>query len=233
MVTLISSFYNEEYLLPWWLNHHKKIFDHGILFDYFSSDNSVEIINKICPKWEVRSTKNTDWDPRTNDSEFMEAERELKGYKITLTTTEFLVGFIPKLSRLETCYEIPIVRMVDTEPEKTPVYEKSLIEQKNIGYLDEGFRKRFLHNHPDGAYTTGRDRTNHKRYKIPLWVYKYSYSPWTKQMIKRRLQMQKHMSDEHLTQGWGKQHKHNKAGLEKEYKFLLETANLKTWNYIY
>ena len=37
------SFYNEEYLLPWWLAHHTKLFDHGILINKGSTDRSVEI----------------------------------------------------------------------------------------------------------------------------------------------------------------------------------------------
>ncbi|MBJ3789276.1 glycosyltransferase family 2 protein, partial [Bacillus sp. OA1] len=41
--TIISHFYNEEYLLPWWLMHHTKIFDHGILINRGSTDRSVEI----------------------------------------------------------------------------------------------------------------------------------------------------------------------------------------------
>jgi len=36
---LFSHIYNEEYLLPFWLKHHKKIFDHGVIIDNFSTDN--------------------------------------------------------------------------------------------------------------------------------------------------------------------------------------------------
>ena len=39
---IFSHFYNEEFLLPFWLQHHKKIFDHGVLFDYDSSELSSE-----------------------------------------------------------------------------------------------------------------------------------------------------------------------------------------------
>ncbi len=49
--TIISHFYNEEYLLPWWLEHHKKYFNHGIMINYASTDNSVSIIKQICPDW--------------------------------------------------------------------------------------------------------------------------------------------------------------------------------------
>ena len=44
MKSIISHFYNEEYLLPWWLNHHKKYFDYGLMIDYNSPDISVEVI---------------------------------------------------------------------------------------------------------------------------------------------------------------------------------------------
>ena len=93
-MVIISSFYNEEYMLPWWLKHNKHIFDHGILFDYYSTDDSVKIIKYLCPTWEIRKTRNKDWDFENNDKEFMEAEREVKGYKAVLTTTEFLDSII-------------------------------------------------------------------------------------------------------------------------------------------
>ena len=57
MKTVISHFYNEEYLLPFWLKHHKKYFDHGILINYHSTDKSVEIIKEICPDWEIINTE--------------------------------------------------------------------------------------------------------------------------------------------------------------------------------
>ena len=51
--TVVTHFFNEEYLLPWWLEHHKKYFDHGVMIDYNSTDSSVEIIKKICPTWTI------------------------------------------------------------------------------------------------------------------------------------------------------------------------------------
>jgi hypothetical protein len=42
--TVIIHIYNEEYLLPFWLNHHKNIFNHGIIID-----NSINICKEICP----------------------------------------------------------------------------------------------------------------------------------------------------------------------------------------
>jgi len=219
-MVIISSFYNEEYLLPWWLKHHKDL-GHGVLFDFFSTDSSADLIKEICPSWDVRVTKHMDWDPRTNDEEFMEAEREFDGYKITLTTTEFLVGDLSKLT--EPCYSIPIIRMVDLKPDEIPTYDKSLIEQKPWGFEDTSFRKRFIHNQPDGRYNVGRDRTSLKSVSSDLKILKFVFSPWTEEFKKRRLQMTEHMSKEHLeNRGWGRQHKLTPDKLEAEYQKALK-----------
>ena len=59
--TVISHFYNEEYLLPWWLMHHTKIFDHGILINRGSTDRSVEICKLFAPtgKYEIQDSLNS------------------------------------------------------------------------------------------------------------------------------------------------------------------------------
>ena len=96
-ITLISHIFNEEYLLPFWLEHHSQIFDHGIIIDYCSTDRSVEIINKICPKWKVVKTKNLNQNGTPNfqakliDIEVNEIESTIDGYKMCLNATEFLI----------------------------------------------------------------------------------------------------------------------------------------------
>ena len=90
--TITAVFYNEEYLLPWWLEHHKKYFDHGVLFNYDSTDRSVEIIKDICPTWEIKTSKNRVFDAALVDKEIMEFEPSIEGWKICLNVTEFLVG---------------------------------------------------------------------------------------------------------------------------------------------
>ena len=47
--TVITHFWNEEILLPYWLKHHLELFDHGILINYRSTDKSVEIIKELAP----------------------------------------------------------------------------------------------------------------------------------------------------------------------------------------
>ena len=34
--TVIAHFYNEEFMMEWWLKHHLNLFDHGILINHKS-----------------------------------------------------------------------------------------------------------------------------------------------------------------------------------------------------
>ena len=92
MKTILSHFYNEEYLLPWWLNHHKKYFDHGIMVNYNSTDNSVKIIKEICPTWEIIDSENKFFDADLVNFEMQKIESTFDGWRIVLNTTEFLIG---------------------------------------------------------------------------------------------------------------------------------------------
>ncbi|PFY55127.1 hypothetical protein COL52_26315, partial [Bacillus toyonensis] len=84
--TLISHFYNEEYLLPWWLMHHTKLFDHGILINRGSTDRSVEICKLFAPHWEIRDSKVLEFDAVLVDQEVMNIEKEITGWKMVLNT---------------------------------------------------------------------------------------------------------------------------------------------------
>ena len=44
---LISHFYNEAVLLPYWIQHHAPLFDSAILIDYNSTDASRMIIQRL------------------------------------------------------------------------------------------------------------------------------------------------------------------------------------------
>ena len=83
--TVVCHFYNEEYLLPFWLKHHRTMFAHGILIDYHSTDQSVAIIRDLCPTWDVRTSRNTMFQAVLVDEEVMEIEAGVGGYKIART----------------------------------------------------------------------------------------------------------------------------------------------------
>lgn len=208
MVTLISSFYNESYLLPWWCEWHKDMFDHAVLFDYFSTDNSVKIIKRICPNWEVRKTVNKDWEFKDNDNEYMRAEREFDGYKIVLTTTEFLFGEHPRLPDKKSYFGIPLKRVIDLDPDNKPSYDYPLLFQKHDTYKEprDKYKRRFLHNHADGKYDVGRHSTNNEYVDIPMLIYKYVFAPWTDEFIQRKIDMKTHMSPKDIERGRGSHH---------------------------
>jgi hypothetical protein len=185
-LTVITHIYNEEYLLPFWLEHHSKIFDHGIIIDYCSTDRSVEIIKKICPTWDVFTTKNINWDGTPNfaaeliDTEVCQYEMLLTGYKISLTITEFLLfrDCISKKDFVETLepgyyYAIKSYSMIssenieniDNEMEKNKIIEQQNYYPKNlydffndIKYISRahGRGHRFIHSDPHGRYFVGR-----------------------------------------------------------------------------
>ena len=75
-LTLISHIYNEEYLLPFWLNYHKNIFDYGIIINYDSTDKSLAIIKEICPEWSIINSRNKYYIPHEVDNEVMDIEKK-------------------------------------------------------------------------------------------------------------------------------------------------------------
>jgi hypothetical protein len=95
--TIISHFYNEEYLLPWWLEHHKKYFNHGIMINYASTDNSVSIIRQACPDWTVINSRNKFFDAKLIDDEVSDIESNVKKDKAASKA-----GWIMKQTKLDT-----------------------------------------------------------------------------------------------------------------------------------
>ena len=173
-LVLFSYFYNEEYLLPWWCEHHKKIFDHAILIDYESTDKSVDIIKSICPTWEIRKSTQSQFLAKTSDLEIMYAEGSIgPAYKLALGITEFLMvnkDFKDRLIYHEKNlqekhhifeFALSILRytMVDSSPNKNPTHDDHLFKQKytvykGINEINGMYRQ--LHNSVCGQYIQGR-----------------------------------------------------------------------------
>ena len=201
---VISHFHNEEYLLPFWLKHHKKIFDHGILIDSNSTDKSVEIIQRIVPDWEIVKSPMKMFDSVKMDELIMEIERKHVGKtKIVLNSTEFLMienlyAFKKFLSKKIFNYLIPTALMVDIGSEQNNEEVNDLITQKNFGiwhdainvfYLNKKYsfdkiqRGRFIHNYEDGQYLPGRHASNRNTKRLSkkiAYIRWYYYSPWNK-----------------------------------------------------
>jgi hypothetical protein len=198
MKTVICHFYNEEYLLPWWLIHHKKYFDHGIMINYQSTDNSVKIIKEICPTWDIIDSRNKYFDAPLVDREVQEIEKNIKGWKCCLTITEFLFGDFFSLTEEQSNiqYLVPVILMTDPKIQRDsadidkniPLYDQITTGVK-IEKSIEIFNFRSLHNYNVFYRRVGRHftstQTDHK-----FIILKYQYAPMTKEFINRKLQIQ-------------------------------------------
>jgi len=243
MRTVICHFYNEAYLLPWWLNHHKKIFDHGIMINHKSTDLSVEIIKSITPNWDIFETQLSEFDAFMTDLEVMNYEKDVKGFKIALNVTEFLMSTIPmeEIDRalLATgrvgCVTSGII-CVDHNPAVSPLYERPLQVQKHWGYDDNlifdqtiriengqtlfPFRNRFYHSDKVGMYHPGRHFSWHQdsTFRVgELMVFHFGYAPWNQHFLKRKLQIKEKTTSGDLKRKWGSQHLLSSEELDVEF----------------
>ena len=143
--TVVAQCYNEEFLLPWWLMHHKDVFDHGIIVDYHSTDRTREIIKDICPTWEVRTSRNANFSAYNVDLEMMDIEKGVEGWKITNNVTELIVGDFSILTEEpDQRWLIPTVMFLDTDPENPVTYDQPLWEQKHYGFSFQDSQQAFL-----------------------------------------------------------------------------------------
>ena len=208
--TILTHFYNEEYLLPWWLEHHKNLFDWGVCINYGSTDRSVEIIKDICPKWQVVDSINENFDARLCDEEVIKYEKQIPGWKITLNVTEFLVGDFTILNNVPGQeFKIPCHVMVDKEEDTIVLKEHSLWKIKPFGIpynsnTPKLRRPRCIHNKEWVRYPLGRHYEEHDQEALQvLW---YGWSPFNKKLLQRKLQIQQRIPETDKAQGYGREH---------------------------
>ncbi len=215
MKTVISHFYNEAYLLPWWLNHHKQFFDHGIMINYNSNDSSVDIIRSICPSWEIINTRNKCFEAQKVDDEIYDIENNIPDWRIVLNTTEFLIGKYSNLNNSLSMSDIyvPSFTMIDSLDNNGIDSTIPLIDQKYHGaYYDPRHPKDYI----PRARRLSNFRVKHsvgrhykKRWKflskdfIILW---YGYSPFNEFLIQRKIQIQNNIPESDKKRGYGWQH---------------------------
>jgi hypothetical protein len=227
--TIIAVFYNEEYLLPWWLNHHKQYFDHGILINYASTDNSVNIIKDICPTWEIVESRNKLFGAKEVDDEVTDIETRIDGWKICLNVTEFLVGDYSILNNATTDnLVLPCCVMVDNQPDLIPDTNKSLVNQKTYGmHYNDGAskirRSRIIHSKRLYVYPLGRhfDTPHTTEDLVVLW---YGFSPYNTDAVKRKLQIQTKIPPSDFAKGYGTQHNTNEEKLNAIYSGYLSRS---------
>ncbi|GMK41338.1 hypothetical protein PCCS19_43940 [Paenibacillus sp. CCS19] len=243
MPTIISHFYNEQYLLPWWLKHHTQIFEHGILINRGSTDKSVAICKKFAPHWEVRNSTCPEFDALEVDREVMRIESEVPGWKMALNTTEFLCipsrdHFFHSLNVLgHHMYNIRSIFLID-DPKfgyRDPIYNIPLVRQRHHGIfpgVDQPVYTsgRFIHRFENGQYMAGRHLTYHPSvpHPGPALILKFMFSPWNDAMRRRKLQIGPTLSANSIQQSMGVHHLLSAAQLEGAYKhYAASTEDLR------
>ncbi len=250
MRTVLCHFYNEEYLLPWWLKHHRSMFDHGVLIDHGSTDNSLDICRQLVPEWRIVRSRLTTFDPFLTDFEVMSYEQELPGWKIALNVTEFLITHYP-LDHLETYLKanhkrgacasgILVVDMsAGQEPDPhrplPPQYpwgidDNSLVNEQHrvdLGISAMPLRNRFYHCLPVGMYRPGRHHSYHpdSMQRIEdLMIFHYGYAPWTERGKQRKLQISQKIPPEIRINDWGDHHLRDSRALDLDHQRMSAAA---------
>ena len=237
MVTCITHTFNESYLLRWWLSHHRDLFDHGIVIDYASTDNTVALVRELAPTWEVRQSRNSDFDAAACDAEVMEIEREIAGWKCALTTTEFLYcNNLPSLlDNIDTQgmngAKIRPVAMVDMQERHDIDSNVSLDRQCHTGFFGgfmEPYKSRLIHRHVDGAYSVGRHytgRTDIVEYPEDALLLWFGYAPWTPETRARKLQIQNRIPQADKNGGFGVHHIMDESALYVSWQEMVQQSS--------
>ncbi|WP_308633965.1 glycosyltransferase family protein [Paenibacillus silvisoli] len=231
-LTVICHYYNESYMLRWWLKHHYSLFDYGVMIDYGSTDRSNDLIRTLAPIWEIRKSRNKEFDLIGCDQEVMDIERAFRGWKMVLNTTEFLcvrdkTAFVKQLNlKGPNMYRTTGITMLDPLEKCYPDPDANvpLVKQRHHGIIqmDTFHRDRFIHKYRDGAYEIGRHRSAHTNgqdiYLKDAYTLHFQFSPWNEEMIKRKLFIQTRIPQKYKDNGLGWQHYVDRRRLEEMYR---------------
>eukprot|EP00877_Chromochloris_zofingiensis_P006407 jgi/Chrzof1/2019/UNPLg00674.t1 len=232
-VVLITHFFNEEWLLPWWIRHHAPMCDFAILIDYNSTDKSLDIIRREAPNtWQVVQSQNRMFGAVAVDREVEKYEALYpNAWKIALTLSEFLVhpNLRQSLADHNTTMAFRFRSFFMVGDDSAPLQRfTSLVKQRsryassssNMLHGDT-YASRFIHNHARLSYSPGR-------HSIPVpwewsmvgFVAKFIYTPWP-QIVNRQVQFSVRIPDSDSNHGMGNQHKLNRAQLRARHAIAV------------
>lgn len=232
-LTVMSHIYNEEYLLPFWLEYHKKIFTNGIIIDYCSTDETCNIIRQICPHWKIIKTINTNVDGSPNfsarliDDEVIEIEKNISGFKIALNVTEWLLlsnspkSFTDYL-KPNNCYLFQAYQCMSEKINYHPTSAVDFLAEITKVKNSSHFRGvRILHDRNGLDYTLGRhhrigvDNNVNCDEGIILWT---GFYPFNEEILKRKLQIGKNIPQTDVVRRLGFQHMMNREEMISQFK---------------
>lgn len=225
-LTVLCHFYNDNFILRHWLQHHVKLFDDGILINYASTDGSDQLVKEIAPHWKLVQSRNAMFDAEQCDAEVMEHEEKVRGWKIALNATEFIfTGDLKEKVRQIDRQGHDMVRFFgyqinDTVEQYETGYDQNqpLVLQRFHGVPDP-WRHRILHKHSNGSYYVGRhfdtpglpvnphSQVQHKDIPIipGLYLLWYRFSPMREQ-IHRKLQVSDRIPEKDKAKGYSWNH---------------------------
>jgi hypothetical protein len=196
-VTVVIHIYNEEYLLPFWLEHHRNMFDHGIIIDYRSTDNSINICRKMCPTWEIVTTRNANFGAHSVDAEVMDIETRIQGAKIALNVTEFIFCDKPLSNYFDDSVGLrsyavtavsPYCQDEEINPRNLDELLTNLFDDRVRYQKDRG--SRYLHNYPHGNYIVGRHVSRNPTHDInTILIVWFGFFPMNKRLLQRKMQI--------------------------------------------
>lgn len=214
---LVTHFYNEEFLLPFWILHHAPLFDDAILIDYASTDRSREVIKLFAPdSWKIVSSRNAQFDALAVDEEVRDIERSFPDstFKLALTVTEFLVwpDMHKELEAIRgTAFKLFPKNIVGRDDIKLNP-NLPLVQQRcafTHAELAGGPYTRFMHvntNALQNFYSVGRHGVHLPSSDVQnAMIFKYLFTPWP-ETLQRKLQIKSRQSERDKNWGLGIQH---------------------------
>ena len=203
---LISHFYNEAVLLPYWIQHHAPLFDSAVLIDYNSTDASRRIIQRLAPSsWTVVPANTKFFDAVACDAQVMSIEAAHPGaWKIALTTTEFLVasdirGLFAAVGSQPAALHFHYVEMLGDDSVKLIPYKALLsqrttftINTKKKSYDGAHFERTAHHGLTSYTYSPGRHtiRTQEPHKSVDVdpslgFVAQFLWTPWPESYVRK------------------------------------------------
>lgn len=247
---LFSHFYNEELLLPFWIDQHRNMFDEAMLLNFNSTDRSVDIIRKRAPAgWKVYHW-GSNFDFVKFRTDFMVNEKLYPdAWKIFLTTTEFLVH--DDLSRLLTYESMPSAfrfrsyvmvgddskPLVDNVPllKQRSSYTVALFANEVFNVPAERFNasngvnyyySRIMHSFDSMEYKEGLHEGAEfqvNRFSDEGFIAKFAFTPWP-ETIDRKIQIGSRIPKRYFENGMATHHRDNANAsiLEEQRESLLK-----------
>ncbi len=216
--TIVTHVYNEEFLLDSWIRHHRDVFDHGIVVDFNSTDQSMDVVKELAPHWTIVQSPLLEFSAEPLDRLIESIERELSGTRMTLTVTEFLLGNPRELlSEQLIVPSIDLINMPFDPPfnPDLPWHEQRVhgIHYKSTSKFRSNLRGRSIHkinvNYPVGRHFDGSIGGS-------MLIYRVAGCLVNEKMIERRLQIQSKIPVSDVLKNYGVQHHDFGRGLTRE-----------------